>query len=82
RKLCLAYYALGDDARQNADDYLLHYYGFLGDFANRIAASAAVSPEMVAGYAAAFRDAGCDELIFIPTASRLDQVDLLADALR
>jgi alkanesulfonate monooxygenase SsuD/methylene tetrahydromethanopterin reductase-like flavin-dependent oxidoreductase (luciferase family) len=82
RKLCLAYFALGDDARQNADNYLLHYYGFLGDFANQIAASAAVSPEMVAGYAAAFRDAGCDELIFIPTAARLDQVDLLAEALR
>jgi alkanesulfonate monooxygenase SsuD/methylene tetrahydromethanopterin reductase-like flavin-dependent oxidoreductase (luciferase family) len=81
RKLSLAYFALGDDARQNADSYLLHYYGFLGDFAKQIAAGAAVSPRMVAEYAAGFRDVGCDELIFMPTTSRLDQVGLLAEAL-
>jgi alkanesulfonate monooxygenase SsuD/methylene tetrahydromethanopterin reductase-like flavin-dependent oxidoreductase (luciferase family) len=80
RKLSLAYFALGDSARQQADSYLHHYYGWLGDMAGQIAASAAVSQEMVAGYAAAFREAGCDELIFVPTASDLEQIDLLADA--
>lgn len=82
RKLSLAYFALGDGARQHADSYLRHYYGWLGDIAGQIAAGAAVSQEMIAGYAAAFREAGCDELIFVPTMSRPDQVDLLADALR
>jgi alkanesulfonate monooxygenase SsuD/methylene tetrahydromethanopterin reductase-like flavin-dependent oxidoreductase (luciferase family) len=82
RKLSLAYFALGDDARQQADSYLHHYYGWLGDMAGQIAASAAVSQEMVAGYTAAFREAGCDELIFIPTSSDLEQVDLLAEAIR
>jgi alkanesulfonate monooxygenase SsuD/methylene tetrahydromethanopterin reductase-like flavin-dependent oxidoreductase (luciferase family) len=82
RKLCLAYFCLGDGARQHADAYLHHYYGWLGDMAGQIAAGAAVSKEMVAGYAAAFREAGCDELIFVPTTSRLEQVDLLADAVR
>lgn len=82
RKLCLAYFALGDGARQHADSYLRHYYGWLGDMAGQIAASAAVSQEMIAGYTAAFREAGCDELIFVPTTSRPDQVDLLADAIR
>ena len=82
RKLSLAYFALGDGARQHADSYLHHYYGWLGDIAGQIAAGAAVSHEMAAGYAAAFREAGCDELIFVPTTSDLEQVGLLADAVR
>ena len=63
-----------------ADGYLGHYYAFLGDIAGQIAASAAVSPEMVRGYAAAFAEVGCDELIFVPTSSSLEQVGLLAEA--
>ncbi len=82
RKLSLAYFALGPDARAQADGYLLHYYGFLGDIAGQIAAGAAVSPEMARSYAAAFGSAGCDELIFVPTGSTLDQVELLAGAVR
>ena len=80
RKLSLAYYALGPEARDQADGYLLHYYGWLGDVARQIAAGAAVSTEMVKGYAAAFASAGCDELIFVPTAAWPDQVTLLAGA--
>jgi alkanesulfonate monooxygenase SsuD/methylene tetrahydromethanopterin reductase-like flavin-dependent oxidoreductase (luciferase family) len=81
RKLSLAYFALGPDARAQADGYLLHYYGFMGDVAAQIAAGAAVNAEMVRSYISAFEAAGCDELIFVPTASRLDQVDLLAEAI-
>ncbi len=83
RKLSLAYYALGDGARQQADSYVHHYYGWLGeDVAGQIASMAAVSPDMVADYVAAFGEAGCDELIFVPTASGPEQLDLLADAVR
>jgi hypothetical protein len=35
---------------------------------------------MVKAYAGAFEAAGCDEIIFVPTASRLDQIALLAEA--
>ena len=80
RKLTLAYFALGPDARAQADGYLHDYYAWLGDIAGMIAAGAAVSTEMVKGYAAAFESAGCDEIIFVPTASSLDQVTLLAEA--
>ncbi len=80
RKLTLAYFALGPDARDQADGYLHDYYGWLGDIAGMIAAGAAVSAEMVSGYAAAFDAAGCDEIIFVPTASSLDQIGLLAEA--
>src|SRR6266540_4105917 len=71
RKLSLAYFALGADARAQADAYLLDYYGFLGDSAGQVAAGAAVSAEMVRSYVAAFEAGGCDELIFVPTASGL-----------
>ena len=54
RKLSIAYFALGPDARNQADNYLLHYYHWLGDIARQIAAGAAVSTDMVKGYAAAF----------------------------
>jgi alkanesulfonate monooxygenase SsuD/methylene tetrahydromethanopterin reductase-like flavin-dependent oxidoreductase (luciferase family) len=80
RKLSIAYFALGPDARNQADNYLLHYYNWLGDIARQIAAGAAVSTDMVKGYAAAFEAAGCDELIFIPTTAAPDQIGLLADA--
>jgi alkanesulfonate monooxygenase SsuD/methylene tetrahydromethanopterin reductase-like flavin-dependent oxidoreductase (luciferase family) len=80
RKLCLAYFALGPDARADADRYLTDYYAFTGDFASRIAAGAAVSADMVKAYVAGFETAGCDELIFIPTTSQPDQVGLLAEA--
>jgi alkanesulfonate monooxygenase SsuD/methylene tetrahydromethanopterin reductase-like flavin-dependent oxidoreductase (luciferase family) len=80
RKLSLAYFALGPDARADADRFLTDYYAFMGDFAGRIAAGAAVSADMVKAYVAGFETAGCDELIFIPTTSQPDQVGLLAEA--
>jgi alkanesulfonate monooxygenase SsuD/methylene tetrahydromethanopterin reductase-like flavin-dependent oxidoreductase (luciferase family) len=80
RKLSLAYFGLGPDARAQADAYLLHYYGWLGDFAGQIAAGAAVSADMARSYAAAFSASGCDELIFVPTSSHPDQIGLLAEA--
>ena len=81
RKLTLAYFGLGSEARSQAEGYLLHYYGWLGEIANMIAGGAAVSPEMVKSYVAAFEASGCDEIIFVPTASRLDQISLLAEAI-
>jgi alkanesulfonate monooxygenase SsuD/methylene tetrahydromethanopterin reductase-like flavin-dependent oxidoreductase (luciferase family) len=80
RKLSLAYFALGPRAREHADSYLKHYYGWLGEFADQIAAGAAVSEEMVKSYVAGFEKSGCDELIMIPSSSELDQVALLAEA--
>jgi alkanesulfonate monooxygenase SsuD/methylene tetrahydromethanopterin reductase-like flavin-dependent oxidoreductase (luciferase family) len=82
RKLSLAYFALGPGAREQADRYMKHYYGWLGEYADQIAAGAAVDEEMVKAYLAAFEQGGCDELIWIPSSSELDQVSLLADAVR
>lgn len=82
RKLSLAYFALGPNARQTADSYLLRYYGWLGDVAQQIAASAAVTPDMVRSYVAAFEENGCDELIIDPCSSDPAQIELLAEAIR
>jgi alkanesulfonate monooxygenase SsuD/methylene tetrahydromethanopterin reductase-like flavin-dependent oxidoreductase (luciferase family) len=82
RKLSLAYFGLGDRAREQASTYIKDYYGWLGEFADQIAAGAATSAEMVRGYVSAFEQAGCDELIICPTSSDPEQVSLLAEAIR
>jgi alkanesulfonate monooxygenase SsuD/methylene tetrahydromethanopterin reductase-like flavin-dependent oxidoreductase (luciferase family) len=81
RKLSLAYFALGPDAQEDAASSIKSYYAWLGPYADQIAAGAAVTAEMVKGYIAGFEHGGCDELIFAPGSSRLDQVALLAEAI-
>jgi alkanesulfonate monooxygenase SsuD/methylene tetrahydromethanopterin reductase-like flavin-dependent oxidoreductase (luciferase family) len=81
RKMALAYYALGDGAKQAADGYLHDYYGFLGEIADMIAGGAATDPETVKQYVDGFSAAGCDELVLFPCNPDPGQVDLLADAL-
>jgi alkanesulfonate monooxygenase SsuD/methylene tetrahydromethanopterin reductase-like flavin-dependent oxidoreductase (luciferase family) len=81
RKLSLAYFALGPGAREEASSTIKSYYAWLGDFADQIAAGAAVTPEMVNGFIAGFKQHGCDELIFIPGSPRPDQPALLAEAI-
>jgi alkanesulfonate monooxygenase SsuD/methylene tetrahydromethanopterin reductase-like flavin-dependent oxidoreductase (luciferase family) len=81
RKMAIAYFSLGPDAAESADRYLNHYYAFAGEeTAGAIAGSAATSEEMVRGYASAFEQAGCDELIFFPCSSDRGQARQLADA--
>jgi alkanesulfonate monooxygenase SsuD/methylene tetrahydromethanopterin reductase-like flavin-dependent oxidoreductase (luciferase family) len=81
RTAALAYYSLGEQAEENAQSYLQHYYGWLGEeLAGAIAASAATDAETVRQYRDAFAQAGCDELIFFPCSTNAGQVDLLAEA--
>ena len=80
KKLSLAYFALGADADRHAQSYLHDYYAWLGPIADAIASSAAITPEAVGAYVTAFRDAGCDELIFQPCSPDLEEVELLAEA--
>jgi alkanesulfonate monooxygenase SsuD/methylene tetrahydromethanopterin reductase-like flavin-dependent oxidoreductase (luciferase family) len=82
RKAALAYYSLGDEAERNAAVYLTDYYAFLGeDLAGMIAGSAAKDADTVKQYAAAFEQAGADELVFFPSSSDPSQVDLLVEAM-
>jgi alkanesulfonate monooxygenase SsuD/methylene tetrahydromethanopterin reductase-like flavin-dependent oxidoreductase (luciferase family) len=81
RKVSQAYFALGPNARQDADSYLKDYYAWLGPIAELIAAGTLVSEEAIRSYVAAFGEVGCDELLIIPCSSELDQVRLLAEAI-
>jgi alkanesulfonate monooxygenase SsuD/methylene tetrahydromethanopterin reductase-like flavin-dependent oxidoreductase (luciferase family) len=81
RLLGLGYFALGSDATAQAHAYLKDYYAFVGPFAEQIAAGALTTPDQVAQRVAEFARAGCDELILLPCAGDLAQVDLLAEAM-
>ncbi|GAA2669763.1 LLM class flavin-dependent oxidoreductase [Streptomyces aculeolatus] len=80
RVAALAYASLGPSAEEHARDYLLDYYGFLGDFAERIVEGALTSPKAIAAAKAAFADAGCGELVLFPCNPDVGQVPLLAEA--
>jgi len=81
RKIALAYFALGTQAREEATSNITSYYAWLGGVAGQIAAGAAASAEAVRGYIAGFERSGCDELILHPGSPRPDQVTLLAEAI-
>jgi alkanesulfonate monooxygenase SsuD/methylene tetrahydromethanopterin reductase-like flavin-dependent oxidoreductase (luciferase family) len=80
--MALSYFALGDDAETDANNYLLDYYRFLGkELSGMIAGAAAKDADTVNAYVASFAEAGLDELIMMPTSSDPAQVGLLAQAL-
>ncbi len=76
----LGYFALGPDAAEPGRRDLLHYYGFAGGFAKRIAAGLLTSPEAVRDFVRDYAAAGCDHLVLFPTVARQDQVERLAEA--
>ncbi len=78
--VAIAYVSLGEDGAEHAQRYLGDYYGFLGGFAEQIAAGALTSPQRVADTVARFADAGCDELILFPCNPDVRQVELTAEA--
>ena len=73
------YFALGDDDR--GADYLRDYYAFTGPFAEKVAAGNLTSPQSVIDFARGYEEAGCDELVLLPTVPDLVQLDRLADVL-
>jgi alkanesulfonate monooxygenase SsuD/methylene tetrahydromethanopterin reductase-like flavin-dependent oxidoreductase (luciferase family) len=80
RIVALSYFSVGEAHTEESLHNLRSYYGFLGDWAEQIAGGAPRSLAAIREQAAAFEQAGVDELIFDPTVANLDQVDGLADA--
>jgi alkanesulfonate monooxygenase SsuD/methylene tetrahydromethanopterin reductase-like flavin-dependent oxidoreductase (luciferase family) len=78
RLAALSYFALGPEARSQAQSYLGDYYGFLGDYASQVVAGALTSEDAVRDAVAAFTDAGCDELVLFPCSPEVDQLRRLA----
>jgi alkanesulfonate monooxygenase SsuD/methylene tetrahydromethanopterin reductase-like flavin-dependent oxidoreductase (luciferase family) len=77
RLAALMYYGLGDD-RASVEN-LRHYYAFAGEWADRIAAGAARTPEAITARIRRFADAGFTELVLDPTVPDVAQVDRVAD---
>jgi alkanesulfonate monooxygenase SsuD/methylene tetrahydromethanopterin reductase-like flavin-dependent oxidoreductase (luciferase family) len=77
----IGYYSLGERAEENARADLGHYYAWLGEeIAEMIISAAPKDADAIRQNVAAYEEAGCDELIFFPSASDPEQVDLLAEA--
>jgi hypothetical protein len=80
RLVAIGYYALGEGSEDAASSYLRDYYAFMGPRVDMMVKSAITSPEAVKRVAAAYEEAGCDELILFPCSPETAQVDLLGDA--
>jgi alkanesulfonate monooxygenase SsuD/methylene tetrahydromethanopterin reductase-like flavin-dependent oxidoreductase (luciferase family) len=74
----LVYFGLGDEAASRSS--LLDYYGFLGEWAGKIADSAIRTAADAKAVARRYADLGVTDLAFDPTIASLDEVDRLADA--
>jgi alkanesulfonate monooxygenase SsuD/methylene tetrahydromethanopterin reductase-like flavin-dependent oxidoreductase (luciferase family) len=82
RTTALAYFSLGDRAAEEAAECLGHYYAWLGkEIAEFIVGATPKDPEAVREQVTAYEEAGCDELIFVPSSGDPEQVDLLAEAI-
>jgi alkanesulfonate monooxygenase SsuD/methylene tetrahydromethanopterin reductase-like flavin-dependent oxidoreductase (luciferase family) len=74
-----AYFALGDEEAGNA--YLRDYYAFTGPFAEKIVAGNLTTPRAIRDFIRGYEEEGCDELVLLPTVSKLEQLDRLMDVL-
>jgi alkanesulfonate monooxygenase SsuD/methylene tetrahydromethanopterin reductase-like flavin-dependent oxidoreductase (luciferase family) len=72
-------YALGPDAADVVGGYIRHYYSFLGPVAEQMAQNAVSSTEAVKGMIHDLEGIGMDELVFLPSAADMGQLDRLAD---
>lgn len=75
------YFALGEDAAAPGARYLRRYYAFAGPFAEKIAAANLTTASAVIDFVRGYEEAGCDELVLLPTVADIEQVDRLADVL-
>jgi alkanesulfonate monooxygenase SsuD/methylene tetrahydromethanopterin reductase-like flavin-dependent oxidoreductase (luciferase family) len=73
------YYALGAGSAEAGAAYLRDYYAFTGPFAEKIAAGLLTTPQAIAQYVRGYAEAGCDELMLLPTMPDLAQVAALAE---
>ncbi len=73
------YFSLSDVERGNA--YLRDYYAFTGPFAERIVAANLTSARAIKDFVRGYEEAGCDELVLLPTVGDADELDRLTEAL-
>ena len=74
-----SYFALGDDALEPGCAYMRDYYAFTGPFAEKITEGLLTTPQQIAAQVRGYAEAGCEELVLLPTSADIEQVDRLAD---
>ncbi len=72
-----AYFGLGNP--ELGDSYLRDYYAFTGAFAEKVVAANLRNPLDVRDYVRSYEEAGCENLVLLPTVAALDEVDRLAE---
>lgn len=79
RVATIRYFSLGDRADEIAGEYLAHYYG--REWVELARADTLTTHERLRAELDRLEEAGCDDVVLLPCAGDLDQVELLAEAL-
>jgi alkanesulfonate monooxygenase SsuD/methylene tetrahydromethanopterin reductase-like flavin-dependent oxidoreductase (luciferase family) len=74
------YFSLGPGADVVADEYIHHYYG--ADYFEFARADTLTDADQIEAELRQLSDAGCDDVVLFPCSGNLEQVSLLAQALR
>jgi alkanesulfonate monooxygenase SsuD/methylene tetrahydromethanopterin reductase-like flavin-dependent oxidoreductase (luciferase family) len=74
------YFSLGADADAVAEEYLEHYYG--SEFLDVALADTLTDADRIQAELRRLADAGCDDVLLFPCSAGLEQVTLLAEAIR
>ena len=74
------YVSLGPRAEETADAYLHHYYG--AEFADVARADTLTSADAVRDELSRLAEAGCDDVVLFPCTDALEELSLLAGAIR
>jgi alkanesulfonate monooxygenase SsuD/methylene tetrahydromethanopterin reductase-like flavin-dependent oxidoreductase (luciferase family) len=74
------YFSLGPDAEPIADEYIRHYYG--PEFFDVARGDTLTGPEEIRAELRRLSKAGCDDVLLFPCSGDLEQVSLLARAMR
>ncbi|HXL91024.1 MAG TPA: LLM class flavin-dependent oxidoreductase [Streptosporangiaceae bacterium] len=80
RLVALRFFALGPEADDSVRATMGAFYANTGPYLAQAIAGTLSDPAAVRAVVAEHRDAGCDELIFMPCSAAPDQVNRLADA--
>jgi len=72
-----AYFGLSNP--EQGDGYLRDYYGFTGGFVEKVVSANLRNPLQVRDYIRSYEEAGCENLVLLPTTAVLDEVDRLAE---
>jgi alkanesulfonate monooxygenase SsuD/methylene tetrahydromethanopterin reductase-like flavin-dependent oxidoreductase (luciferase family) len=70
----------GDNVTENGREHLASYYGFVPEYAAMNVADMVTTADDAKATVRAYTEMGFERLLFHPTVSSVDQVDLLADA--